>query len=78
MAKTAKPKKQEYIVSKSSSLLDFFGAEGDTVDYAKKLEDMDATHLRRIRITRALWEELRKPDQITVTIEPGDQLNQGA
>lgn len=72
-----KPKEQKHELSRSRSLLDFFGAEGNVVDYAKKPEDMDDTHLRRIRITRALWEELRKPDQITVTIEPGDKLNEG-
>lgn len=35
----------------------------------------DRGHFRSVYIHQVDWEELGSPDEITVTIEPGDKLN---
>lgn len=39
-------------------------------------EEMSETHINALTIPRALYEELGSPHQITVSIEPGDKLNE--
>ena len=38
----------------------------------------DTPHLTIIELPTADWVDLGRPDQITVTIEPGDKLNEQA
>lgn len=66
------------ILTASTTVLDFMFAEGNMATYVYKGEDVDDDpndHIRRIEIPRQMWEDFGKPDPITVTVQPGDQLN---
>jgi hypothetical protein len=67
------------VLSKSRTVLDFLHGEGGEITFVRKLdegEEVLPTHLRRIEIPRQLWNELDNPMQVTISIEPGDQLNE--
>jgi hypothetical protein len=65
------------ILTAQVSVLDFLHAEGDIATFVYKGNDLEndnpSNHPRRIEITRQVWEDLGKPENITVTIQPGDQ-----
>jgi len=66
-------------LSKTRFVLDFFGGEGDEMTFVRKRDPDDepqSHRVQRLPIPRQLYDELGQPEQITVTIEPGDQLNQ--
>jgi hypothetical protein len=67
------------VLSRSRTVLDFLHAEGGEATFAWKPdegEEPSATHLRRIDIPRQLWNDLGNPMQVTISIEPGDMLNE--
>ena len=39
-------------------------------------EEPNAGHLNSIDIPRQMWKDLGQPDKLTITIEPGDKLNE--
>jgi len=67
------------ICTKTRSVLhrvDLHGAEGvGLVTFERILDEQDEPQ-RRVRIDVAAWHDLGEPDVITVTIEPGDRLNE--
>jgi len=58
--------------SRTRKVLRFRSRVERVVQYGRPEDDF-ATHL-----TVADWEDLGRPDEITVTVEPGDQLNNEA
>lgn len=46
-------------------------------DHPAEADPADGDRVRTVALNRSDWVELGSPDEITVTIEPGDQLNTG-
>lgn len=63
------------VLTKSASVLELLDAVGDEAIFVRREPEAEVMHLQRVPIPRRLWDELGKPDNITVTIEPGDKLN---
>lgn len=51
------------------------GANGGRVYFTQDVDDIDTDDRRSVFIPAELWVDLGEPTEITVTIEPGDQLN---
>ena len=54
-------------LTKSANVLEFLHGEGD---------EPSISHLNRQNIPRDMWEDLGRPETITVSIEPGDKLQE--
>lgn len=60
---------------KAQTVMTFLHAEGHEATFVVNDREPTNYHLRRMSIPRLLWEDFKKPEAITVTIEPGDKLN---
>lgn len=65
----------EAILEETTSLLNFHSHRGDRVIYEVRDPDMPE-RTRDIAIDVPTWLDLGKPDQITLSIRPGDTLNE--
>ena len=64
------------VLSKTEVVLD---RDGDTPTHARFAYDPDIAsgeaHTHAVDVERSAWRDMGEPDTITVTIEPGDRLN---
>ena len=60
------------ILSKTEVVLDH---DGDTPTHARFAYDPDIAAGEAPTVERVAWRDMGEPDTITVTIEPGDRLN---
>lgn len=58
--------------------LDPNGNENRMIDFVTEREDCwDPAIDRRFPLPRDVWDDMGRPTEITVTVEPGDLLNKG-
>jgi hypothetical protein len=66
-------------LSKTAAVLELFNVSGAHASYSKTVEDLDEgapNHVVHLNIEK--YEDLGKPAEITVTIEPGNTLEDPA
>jgi hypothetical protein len=63
-------------LTKSRDVLEFLHGEGDEITFVHKGDEPSISHLNRQNIPRDMWEDLGRPETITVSIEPGDKLQE--
>lgn len=51
------------------------GGIGDDVRVFFDVYDDDGASLDTLGLRRDVWEEMGKPDTVTISVEPGDHLN---
>lgn len=61
-------------ISKLVTVMDYFSTTYNTVNFITADEDTQQIQ-RQVLMTVQTWEKLGSPEQITVTIVPGDKLN---
>jgi hypothetical protein len=61
--------------SQSRSVLHAVVREGEDITFARMLDEPDEAQ-RTVCLDADTWRDLGSPDVITVTIEPGDRLNE--
>lgn len=61
-------------LTKTRSILTRIATGRTHVSFASHSED-DGSIDRHVEVRRATWDDLGQPEQITLTIEPGDLLN---
>ena len=68
-------------LSKTQFVLERLQGEGDDITFHRKHDPQDVpdfSRVRRMDIPRFMWDQFGHPEVITVTIEPGDKLNEEA
>jgi len=63
---------------KSQTVLEKKKVGSVRVVFEQTTEAREEMRLHAIGVDRAVWDEMGEPDVITITIEPGDKLNEGA
>lgn len=61
-------------IIKKQTLLEIIDVDDEGTTFANGFDETEATV--GLALTREVWEDLGKPSQITMTIEPGDKLNE--
>lgn len=68
-------------LKKTQFVLNFQGGEGEEMTFTRRVdpgEPPERGRVNKIDLPRSQWVEFGQPDVITVTIEPGDRLNEEA
>jgi hypothetical protein len=63
-------------LSKTASVLTQVESDSTWVSFEIERDEPDETRRRDVTIDYATWQDLGEPETITVTIEPGDRLNE--
>lgn len=63
-------------LTKTVTVLDFIGVDAEGMPIYCALGDETRSHA--VAVDPDVWEDMGRPDAITVTIEPGDLLNEAA
>lgn len=68
------------MLTKKRTLLDSIDVEEDIVTFSPTMDDgeenIDPVNFVVISMSREAWEQMHEPRVVTVTIEPGDRLNE--
>lgn len=61
---------------KTQTVLTLDDADAEMPCFSTTPDEGDATRETMVLLDREVWEEMEKPGTITVTVEPGDKLNE--
>jgi len=62
------------MLTKTTRIMELTGAGNSRITFSQYDEETGFM-LSRTQMKRELWEDLGKPEVVTMTIEPGDKLN---
>lgn len=63
------------MITKAQRLLDVMIHRGSSIMFTRELEAEDGSVPTQLVIDRETWLEFGEPTEITITIQPGDLLN---
>lgn len=64
-------------MTKSRTIAKLLAATGRTASFVSVQEEPGVPHVY-LTTDRARWADMGQPEEITITLEPGDQLNDGS